>query len=100
MLQLLVVGAALAVAASATCQTSKPAGIATGDRCSGVMEGINEARGTEPGRYTKALVAADDRCLGVMERLDKARMITRGEYVKAFKREPDCSVSAYSYLCE
>ena len=92
--------ATLAVAVPAHSQTGKPAEVITGDRCSGVMEYLNEVRATAAGRYTKALMVSDEKCLGVMERIDKARTITRDEYVKAFKHQPDCSTSAYGYLCE
>ena len=96
----LAVFATMAVAAPAFSQTSKPASRTTVDSCAGVMEHLDEARTHAPGDYTKVLVGADARCLGVMERADKARMITRDEYVKAYKREPDCSAAAYSYICQ
>ena len=96
----LVVFATMAVAAPAWAQTGKPVGAAMGSTCSGVMERLDEARRSAPIQYVKALMGADDSCLGVTERADKARMITRDEYVKAFKRQPDCSAPAYSYMCE
>ena len=92
--------AALVVAGPALCQTGKPADVAKDDGCAGVMGHVSEAHATAPIQYTKALMAADNRCLGVTERADKARMITRDEYVMAFKRQPDCSAPAYSYMCE
>ena len=98
--RLAVFAAVVTMAAPAFGQSGKPADVIAGGSCAGIMEQLNEARAATPGRYTKAQMLADDRCLGVMERIDKARMITRDEYAKAYKRQPDCSASAYSYLCE
>ena len=79
-------------------QTGTTVAAVMGDRCSGVMEHLDSTRG-DRSRFIKALVAADAGCLGLVERADKARMITRAEYIKLFKREPDCSSAAYSYMC-
>ena len=96
----IVAGAALALSSPSLSQTSAVGTSASSDKCSGVMERLNEARTNARRQYIQLLMSSEGKCMGESERLDKARMITRDEYVATFKRKPDCSVSAYSYMCE